>query len=108
MTGILCVTINVLATERCGNICGGLALSFVGHAVHGAREHNKEQAFFGQSPISVWEFARTSEFWFQSFQNWQSEFLAVGAIVVLTIYLRQKGSAESKRLGAPHAKTGSD
>jgi hypothetical protein len=49
----------------------------------------------------------TSSFWFQSFQNWQSEFLAVGAIVVLSIFLRQRGSPESKPVAAPHAQTGS-
>ena len=45
--------------------------------------------------------------WFESFQNWQSEFLAIGAMVVLSIYLRQRGSPESKPVAAPHAKTGS-
>ena len=49
---------------------------------------------------------RTSEFWFQSFQNWQSEFLAVGTIVVLSVFLRQRGSAESKPVHAPHQQTG--
>ena len=43
-----------------------------------------------------------AEFWFQSFQNWQSEFLAVGSIVVLSVFLRQRGSAESKPVHAPH------
>jgi hypothetical protein len=47
-----------------------------------------------------------SEFWFQSFQNWQSEFLAIGAMVVLTIFLRQKGSPESKPVDAAHSETG--
>jgi hypothetical protein len=49
----------------------------------------------------------TSEFWFQSLQNWQSEFLAVVSIVVLSIWLRQKGSPESKPVDAPHSQTGS-
>ncbi len=48
----------------------------------------------------------TSRFWFESFQNWQSEFLAVGAMVVLSIYLRQRGSPESKPVHAPHSQTG--
>ena len=50
---------------------------------------------------------RTSQFWFESFQNWQSEFLAVGELVVLSIYLRQKGSPESK-VAAAHAETGTE
>jgi hypothetical protein len=50
----------------------------------------------------------TSRFWFESFQNWQSEFLAVAAIVVLSIFLREKDSPESKPLAAPHAQTGTD
>jgi hypothetical protein len=49
----------------------------------------------------------SSQFWFQSFQNWQSEFLAVGSLVVLSIFLRQRGSPESKPVAAPHAHTGS-
>ena len=54
----------------------------------------------------MWEYLGTSSFWFESFQNWQSEFLAVAAIVILSIRLRQKGSPESKPLHAPHSKTG--
>jgi hypothetical protein len=49
---------------------------------------------------------RTSQFWFESLQNWQSEFLAVLAIVVLSIWLRQHGSPESKPVDAPHSETG--
>ena len=46
------------------------------------------------------------EFWYESFQNWQSEFLSIGVLVVLGIFLRQRGSPESKPVGAPNAKTG--
>jgi hypothetical protein len=52
------------------------------------------------------EFVTTSTFWFQSFQNWQSEFVAVGSIVVLTIFLRQRGSPESKPIATSHHDTG--
>ena len=48
----------------------------------------------------------TSQFWFESFQNWQSEFLSVGVIVVFSIFLRQKGSPESKPVHYPHRRTG--
>ncbi len=52
------------------------------------------------------EYVGTSRFWFESLQNWQSEFLAVGALVVLSIFLRQKGSPESKPVDHPHSETG--
>jgi hypothetical protein len=51
-------------------------------------------------------FMATAEFWFQSLQNWQSEFLAVGSMVVFSIFLRQRWSAESKPVDAPHSETG--
>ena len=48
----------------------------------------------------------TARFWYESMQNWQSEFLAVGSLVALSVFLRQKGSAESKPVDSPHADTG--
>jgi hypothetical protein len=83
-------------------------VSFVGHAIAGAHEFTSDQQAHGQPGMGAWQFLTTSEFWFQSFQNWQSEFLAVGAIVVLSVFLRQKGSAESKPVHAPHRSTGDD
>jgi hypothetical protein len=80
--------------------------SLVGHAVAGAHEYSAEQHEHGEPGVGAWQFVRTAEFWFQSFQNWQSEFLAVGAIVVLTVFLRQRGSAESKPVHEPHRTTG--
>jgi len=55
---------------------------------------------------TIGEFLSGSEFWFQSFQNWQSEFLAVLSIVLLSIFLRQAGSPESKEVDDPDSKTG--
>ena len=81
-------------------------ISFLLHAVGGAREYSQEQVAHGGQVVSTVEFVRTSEFWFQSFQNWQSEFLAMGSIVVLSIILRQRGSPESKPVAAPHRQTG--
>jgi hypothetical protein len=81
-------------------------LSLFLHALSGAAEYNAEAKAHGEGPISVLQFATTAAFWFQSFQNWQSEFLAVGAIVLLTIVLRQRGSSESKPVAAPHSETG--
>jgi hypothetical protein len=80
--------------------------SFVLHAIGGAREYSQEQIAHGGQAVSTAEFLRTSEFWFQSFQNWQSEFLAVFSIVALSVFLRQRGSPESKPVAAPHAETG--
>lgn len=80
--------------------------SFVLHAVGGAREYNEEQIEHHQPIVSTVEFMETSTFWFQSFQNWQSEFLSIGAMVVLSIFLRQKGSPESKPVDAAYFETG--
>jgi len=81
-------------------------LSFLVHAWGGAKAFSEEQVAHGGSPVTTLEFMRTSQFWFESFQNWQSEFLAVAALVVLSIFLRQRGSPESKPVNAPHASTG--
>jgi hypothetical protein len=78
------------------------------HAVGGVKEYNEEQAEHGQPTVSTVEFMGTSEFWFQSFQNWQSEFLSIGAMVLLSVWLRQKGSPESKPVDAAHSDTGTD
>lgn len=82
--------------------------SFVMHGVAGAAAHNEEQVEHGAQPVSVVEFMESSPFWFQSFQNWQSEFLSIWVLVVLSIFLRQKGSPESKPVDAPHSQTGKD
>jgi hypothetical protein len=82
------------------------ALSFAGHALWGVKAYNREAVQHGESVRSVWEYIGSSQFWFESFQNWQSEFLAILAIVVLSIWLREKGSPESKSVMAPHSKTG--
>lgn len=81
-------------------------LSFALHAIGGTSAHNEEAAWHGESSLSVWQYLTTAQFWFESFQNWQSEFLAVGALLVLSIYLRQRGSPESKPIGAPNSETG--
>jgi hypothetical protein len=82
-------------------------ISFVLHAVGGAGEYNQDQAEHGiRQHTSAVEYMGTSRFWFESLQNWQSEFLAVGSMVLLAIFLRQKGSAESKSVDSPHSQTG--
>lgn len=81
-------------------------LSVVLHAVGGAREYSDEQLAHGQPAVTVWQYLGTSRFWFESFQNWQSEFLAVAVIVIGSVYLRQKGSPESKPVAVAHHETG--
>lgn len=81
-------------------------ISFVLHAYGGAQIYNREQAEHNQPPTTTLGYLATSRFWFESFQNWQSEFLSIAAMVYLTIYLRQKGSPESKAVDAAHGDTG--
>lgn len=81
-------------------------LSFLIHAFGGLSEWNEERVEHGEAPETLIGFLRDPEFWFQSFQNWQSEFLAVFSIVVLSIFLRQHGSPESKKVDDPNWKTG--
>jgi hypothetical protein len=81
-------------------------LAFVGHVAGGLQLENDERALDGLAPVTLTDFLLSAEFWFQSLQNWQSEFLAVAAIVVLSIWLRQRGSPESKPVSAPHGQTG--
>jgi hypothetical protein len=85
---------------------GLFVLSFVFHALGGTAEYNDEAREHGEPTVSVVEFVSGPEFWYQSFQNWQSEFLAAGSLVVLAIYLRQRGSPESKPVDEPHRETG--
>lgn len=81
-------------------------LSFSLHAFSGARAYSQEQMDHGQPAVSTLQYLGTSQFWFESFQNWQSEFFSIGVIVVLSIFLREKGSPESKPVDAPHSETG--
>ena len=81
-------------------------LSFLLHALGGRAEYNHQQLQHGGAPTTLLGFVTSSQFWFQSFQNWQSEFLSTFALVVLGIYLRQRGSPESKPVAAPHGGTG--
>lgn len=78
-------------------------VSFFLHALSGARLRNEEEIVHGEPPESMIEYMGTSRFWFESFQNWQSEFLAIGTMVVLSIFLREVNSPESKPVNAPHA-----
>jgi hypothetical protein len=75
--------------------------SWFAQSVTGWSEFNNEQAVHGEPAVSWLNYIGSSTFWESTLQNWQSEFLAVGSFAVLTIYLRQRGSPESKPVGAP-------
>lgn len=81
--------------------------SFALHFYGSLKNHNEEQLEEGLPTVSWNKYIGDSGFWFESFQNWQSEFLSVASIVILSIWLRQKGSPESKPVDAPHSETGS-
>lgn len=81
-------------------------LSFLLHALGGMEVYNLEQQENGEPLVTVMGYIGTTRFWFESFQNWQSEFVALLSIVVLSIFLRQKGSPESKPVDAPVSETG--
>jgi hypothetical protein len=81
-------------------------LSFLVHLYGSLKDENEKLADKGL-PLETWnKYITESRFWFESFQNWQSEFLSVFSIVVLSIFLRQKGSPQSKPVDAPHDETG--
>ena len=79
------------------------SISIVGHALGGVGGvQRRPEGARPRRGRRVWTYVKSSQFWFESFQNWQSEFLAVFAIVALSIFLRQRGSSESKPVAAPH------
>ena len=77
-------------------------LSWLAQSLTGLVVANEENAMHAQPPITWGDYIVSPDFWDRTLQNWQSEFLAVGAMVAFAIYLRQRGSAESKPVGIPH------
>ncbi|GAA5211340.1 DUF6766 family protein [Microbacterium kyungheense] len=77
-------------------------LSWLAQSLAGTVVANSENAEHGMPPMSWVEYLGTPDFWNRTLQNWQSEFLAVGCMIALSIFLRQRGSSESKPVGAPH------
>jgi hypothetical protein len=82
-------------------------LCWLVQSLAGTSAYNEEQISNFQQPVTWTEYVTSAEFWNRTLQNWQSEFLAVGSMVVLSIYLRQRGSPESKPVGAAHDDTAS-
>jgi hypothetical protein len=81
-------------------------ISFVLHASGGASEYSEQQIAHGAEAVTVLQYMATAQFWFESLQNWQREFFSIAVLVVLSIFLRQKGSPESKPVDSPHSMTG--
>ena len=82
------------------------ALSFVLHWYGSLKDYNEEELLKGKPTETAMQYLGNSRLWFESFQNWQSEFLSVAAIVILSIFLRQQGSAQSKPVDEAHSETG--
>jgi hypothetical protein len=89
-------------------VMGGIwVASWLAQSISGRIGYNAQQLDHQAAPVSWLSYLTTSDFWNRTLQNWQSEFLAVASFVVFTVYLRQRGSPESKPVGAPHEETGS-
>jgi hypothetical protein len=80
--------------------------SFIAHLIGSTRWNCQDQLAHGQACETTIQHVQSSRFWYESLQNWQSEFLSIAVVVVLSIFLRQKGSSESKPVHAPHSSTG--
>jgi len=85
---------------------GLFLLSWCGHALGGFAEFAEDAQLHGNAHPALGDYVVSSRFWFESFQNWQSEFLAIASMVWLAVYLRQRYSPESKPVHAPHQETG--
>jgi hypothetical protein len=80
--------------------------TWLAQSISGVAAYNAEQLDHQQSPLSWLQYIGTASFWENTLENWQSEFLAVGSMAILAVYLRQRGSPESKPVGTPHGATG--
>jgi hypothetical protein len=97
----------VLFSRSLGMLMGGLfLLTWAASSVAGWAAYNSEQLGELEDPVSWLGYLGEADFWNRSFQNWQSEMLAVGSMAVFSVYLRQRGSPESKPVGVAHAETG--
>jgi Domain of unknown function (DUF6766) len=82
--------------------------SWFAQSISGVTQYNTERLGHQEDPVSWAEYLLKPDFWEKTLQNWQSEFLAVGSMAILAVYLRQRGSPESKPVGAPHHSTGTE
>ncbi|MEV4282762.1 DUF6766 family protein [Actinoplanes xinjiangensis] len=96
-----------LLSNSLGLVMGLLFVaSWLTQSIAGAAAYNEEQLRDLQEPVTWAQYLTEPDFWNRTLQNWQSELLAVASMVILSIYLRQRGSPESKPVGSPHAATG--
>jgi len=82
--------------------------SWFAHSVTSWTDYNEEQATHKEEEVDYLSFLGTPDFWDQSLQNWQSEFLAVGSMAIFSVYLRQRASSQSKPVGSPHWQTAAE
>ena len=87
-------------------LAGLFLMSFVLHAVGGAAANDERELMHGRDAPGIARYVVSARFWFESLQNWQSEFLSVAVLVLLSVFLREAGSSQSKPVTAPHAQTG--
>ena len=83
-------------------------LAWLAQALAGRVAHNEERMRELLEPLSLGQYLASPDFWGRTFQNWQSEMLAIASMAVFSIYLRERGSPESKPVGLPHDETSSD
>jgi hypothetical protein len=96
-----------LYSNSLGAVMGAIFLASWGaQSLAGTVAFNEQRLAQLQAPVSWGGYVTSADFWSRTLQNWQSEFLAVGSMAVLAIYLRQRGSPESKPVGASHSSTG--
>jgi hypothetical protein len=95
----------VFSNSLCLVMGGIFLMSWLAQSITGVVAYNEHRLSQLQAPISWLRYLGNAEFWNRTLQNWQSELLAVASMVILSVYLRQRGSPESKPVGTPHVKT---
>ncbi|MFF1720205.1 DUF6766 family protein [Streptomyces sviceus] len=96
-----------LYSQSLGLVMGAIfVFSWLAQSIGGVAAYNEEQLRQLQAPMSWSSYVGSADFWSRTLQNWQSELLAVASMAILSVYLRQRGSPESKPVGAAHSSTG--
>ncbi|MDG5802572.1 hypothetical protein P9869_07855 [Streptomyces ossamyceticus] len=96
-----------LYASSLGYVMGAIfVLSWLAQSITGVAAYNEEQLRQLQAPLTWGQHVLAADFWNRTLQNWQSEFLAIASMAILSIYLRQRGSPESKPVGSAHTSTG--
>ncbi len=100
------VPLAIYKRSLAGVLLAVFVVSFTLHAWGGTRSDCDDRRAHGRACLTVREYVVSARFWFESFQNWQSEFLSLGGLIIMSIWLRQHGSSQSKPVHSPHSKTG--